>query len=97
MIPAGLTECEREGIAGNCGPSCTAFKGGQCETNDEIVQLMISDFLSQMQDPYTMEQAIEILQEEIEDEELIDLLKQELSKQTKRDVEEAWNRAKGVL
>lgn len=97
MLPAGLNECEREGIAGNCGPNCTAFKDGQCETNDEIVQLMISDFLSQMQDPYSMEQAIEILQEEIEDEELIDLLKQELFKQTKRDVEEAWDRAKGVL
>lgn len=48
-------------------------------------------------DPYTMEQAIEILQEEIQDEELVDLLKQELNKQTKRDAEDAWERAKGVL
>lgn len=32
----GLTECEHEGLSGNCGPECPVFLAGHCENADEI-------------------------------------------------------------
>ena len=38
---AGLTECEIEGIAGNCGERCRVYQRGECEEvhwDDEVIE-----------------------------------------------------------
>lgn len=33
-----MTECERVGMNGNCGPDCPVYLSGNCESEEEIAQ-----------------------------------------------------------
>ena len=35
--PAGMSECERNGINGNCGIDCSVFQMGGCESQWEEI------------------------------------------------------------
>lgn len=39
-----MTECEREGISGNCGMNCTVFRDGECEEPYEILEYVRTAF-----------------------------------------------------
>lgn len=34
--PAGMSDCDRIGMGGGCGPDCQVFIRGDCELEDEI-------------------------------------------------------------
>jgi hypothetical protein len=49
--PAGMSECDRNGIDGNCGLDCGVFLRNECEMEDEIVEdLTLEDLYQLIQD-----------------------------------------------
>jgi len=34
--PPGMSRCDAAGLAGNCGPECSGFQGGECPIQEEI-------------------------------------------------------------
>ena len=37
--PAGMSDCDRVGMAGGCGPDCPAYLRGECDEEDEVAQM----------------------------------------------------------
>jgi hypothetical protein len=37
-----MSDCEREGIAGNCGPDCRALQDGECPNEEMVIEAMVN-------------------------------------------------------
>jgi len=46
--PAGMSECYRNGLSGNCGTECSAFLMGICDVEEEIVENLTNEDLDQL-------------------------------------------------
>ena len=43
----GLTECEREGLSGNCGPDCPVFIAGDCGEEKTVEEMIAEDWIGE--------------------------------------------------
>ena len=41
--PASMSDCDRIGMAGNCGPDCSVYLASKCNVPDEMIPRLDSD------------------------------------------------------
>jgi len=40
--PAGMSECDRRGLAGQCGPDCPVLEDGECLVEEEFIESWVA-------------------------------------------------------